>query len=133
MILWQATIPGRPATKKNRAVPIRAVSRAGRSYTRTIPNPEYRRWEARFVADIFAQYRGKPPRIATPVWAEIAFYEHPRQRGDLGGYFDALADGLQAAGILTNDRQIRGALLHPIRRDRDHPRIEVTLSPLRDN
>lgn len=131
MILWQATIPGRPPSKKNsRDHVARTNPKTGKPYVMPIPNKPYREWEAAFVAEVFRHYRGKPPKISQPVWAEVCFYEHPRQRGDLGGYFDALCDGLQAAGILTNDRLIRGSLLHPIQRDRDQPRIVVTLTPL---
>lgn len=126
-----AILPGRPASKKNSRdhVP-RKNPKTGKLYVVPIPNKDYRRWEEGVVNGLFAACKGKLPKIDQPCHLEAWFFEHPMQRGDLGGYFDALCDALQQAKVLTNDRKVRAALLHPIQRDRDNPRVEFLLTPL---
>jgi len=119
-------LPGRPATKKNRGIPTQATSKTGERYTRMLPNAEYTAWERGVVARCFYHFRGKLPALAIPLHATIIFWEHPKQRGDVGGYFDALCDALQTAKVVANDRWIRSVQMH-VARDANAPRVEVTL------
>jgi Holliday junction resolvase RusA-like endonuclease len=120
------TLTGRPATKKNRGIPIQRKSKAGNSYTAILPNAEYKLWEQSVALQCRIQYKAKPLLESCVIRA--VFYEHPMQRGDLGGYFDALCDALQHAGIVKNDRQFRATVLD-IQRDADNPRVELTITP----
>lgn len=122
---------GRPATKKNRGIPIAATSKVtGRKFTKILPNKEYREWEQRVILQCRAQRKGKLAAITDPCLISATFYEHPMQRGDLGGYFDALCDALQAAGVVDNDRRFRQSGPMAIVRDRDNPRVEVEITVL---
>ena len=49
--------------------------------------------------------RGRTPRMTGPVRVSATFYRD-RNAGDLVGYMQALADALQKAGVLVDDRQI---------------------------
>jgi Holliday junction resolvase RusA-like endonuclease len=129
---FHLVIPGRPATKKNRGIPIAARSKAGRSYVKILPNAEYRAWEVVVKQHAFLQCRGQMPRIAQPVELSATFYEHPTQRGDLGGYFDALCDALEHCEVLANDRYVRATGTMKVLRDRENPRVEVVLVALED-
>lgn len=121
---------GRPATKKNRADhTIRTNPKTGRRFVVPIPNPEYRAWEKAVAAQVGQQLRPRP-RLDLPCRIDAVFYEHPMQRGDLGGYFDALCDALQHAAVVTNDRRFRRSGWLDIQRDRECPRVEVTITPL---
>lgn len=58
------------------------------------------------------------------------FYLEPRQRGDALGYFQGLADLLQARGVIVNDRILVSWNGSRCIHDGTTPRAEVTLEPL---
>ena len=121
-VRWMAvsfTVWGRPVTKKTANQVIR---RNGRTFV--LPNPRWTKWVKGAVVI---------PRVAKQVdrdyGCEALFYR-ARKAGDLINYCQALADALEKWGILTNDRQIVQWDGSRLLLDRDHPRVEVTLTPL---
>ncbi len=69
-------------------------------------------------------------RIETPLegrlWLEAALWLADR-RTDLDNYGKGLLDGLQRAGVVHNDRQIRDLRIYEAGIDREAPRVEVRL------
>ena len=121
--LFRATVHGAPRTKKtsNRIVRVR-----GRSLV--LPSKANQDWSGPAVLQLRAQMKGRPA-IATPVNCRALFYRDAR-RGDAVGYYQALADALEAAGVVVNDVLIEtwdGSRLFV---DRHAPRIELELTPL---
>lgn len=107
-------IEGRPASKKNGKD---ALQREG---------ARYRAWARAAVMQLQLQWK-RTPTITKPVRLSCVFYEHPVQRFDLAGVFQAICDVLQEAGVLQNDRLVRGTGPMDIRRDRSRPRVVITL------
>lgn len=64
--------------------------------------------------------------LAQDMNCRAVFYRHANV-GDANGFYQALADFLQKAGIVLNDRQIKQWDGARLRKDRDNPRIEVWL------
>jgi hypothetical protein len=126
------TISGRPASKKNNRVHVPVVRKDGRTFTKPIPNAAYRQWlhSLRTILVLRGGGAAALPHWDIPLRLDAVFFEHPMQRGDLFGYLDALADGLQDVGVITNDRLFRALGDCRVERDRDHPRVTFTLTPL---
>jgi len=73
------------------------------------------------------------PAFDVPVLVEAVFYRE-KNLGDCVGYMTALADVLEAAGIVTNDRLIVGWPMprdggEPMRKDAERPRLELWVTP----
>ena len=123
------TIYGAPRTKKtsNRLV------RCGR-FHKILPSKAFEVWNA--MAQIYiAKLRGQSSEIQN--WNRFG-YQHDQvncaavfyrdaERGDLVGYQQALADALEEAGIVENDKLIVSWDGSRLAKDRHDPRIEVTL------
>lgn len=67
--------------------------------------------------------------LVQDVNCRAVFYRHA-EVGDANGFYQALADFLQKAGIVKNDRQIKQWDGARLRKDRDNPRIEVWLEKI---
>jgi Holliday junction resolvase RusA-like endonuclease len=121
-------IPGAPRTKKNSS----RFDLRGK-FPRKLPSKAYQTWHeaarASFDADIRALTTAGRIPIGRPVRLSATFYRD-RRSGDLVGYQQALADFLEAEGVLTNDRFV--VSWDGTRADKDaaRPRIEVTLEVL---
>lgn len=73
------------------------------------------------------------PAFASPVLVEAVFYRE-KNLGDLAGFITSLADVLEAAGIVENDRLIVGWPMprdgdEPMRKDAERPRLELWIIP----
>lgn len=81
-------------------------------------------WKARYAAE----GRGQIP-IDEPVSIAATFYRDAR--ADLDNLQKALGDVLQHAGVLKNDRQIKGwvSILRP---HNGNPRVELEIAPMRE-
>lgn len=137
---FAACIVGNPATKKtsNRVVtikppePVAVGTYVGqpktqkRGFTKVLPSKAYVAWEQHATLQLRAAWnreeRGAP--YEGPVTVCAQFYRRDR-RADLINLCQALADVLQSAGILKNDRQIvswDGCSQHL---DKQRPRVAV--------
>lgn len=113
---------GPPRTKKtsNRIV------RAGRRRY-VLPSAPHQRWFCAALPQLKAQWRRLP--LAVPVGVRAIFYRD-RAVGDLCNYMQALADALERAGVVKNDRLIGSWDGSRLRKDAAHPRVEVTVAKL---
>lgn len=58
------------------------------------------------------------------------FYLDPRQHGDAVGYYQGLADLLEARYVIKNDRSLRSWDGSRLMHDHSSPRVEVALEPV---
>jgi hypothetical protein len=121
-------IPGRPCPKKNSPEFGRRFG-SGKPIVRQ--TPQYLAWEARAVVELWNQWTrpklGRRPPLEEELRISCWFYEHPMQRFDLAGVFQAVCDALQKARVIKNDRLIRQSGEMAIHRDRVRPRVEFVL------
>ena len=61
-----------------------------------------------------------------------ALFYRQKRIGDANGYYQGLADALEAAGVLADDKWIVQWDGSRLRKDKDRPRIEVTLTAVSD-
>lgn len=87
------------------------------------PAENYRLWSRTAIPELRVAWAGRPP-ITGDVHVRAVFYRE-RNVGDAVGYFQALADVLQDAGVLQNDRQIVNWDGSRISKDAADPRVEV--------
>lgn len=119
--VWRIVIPGPPRTKKNHGRIIRAGGRV-----RMIPSAPFEEWNK--TAQIYLRM-ARIQTITQPVNCCAMFYRE-KSIGDAVGFFQALADALEEAGIVENDRLIVSWDGSRMRKDAKNPRIEVTLTLL---
>lgn len=119
-------IPSAPRTKKtsNRIV------RVGR-FQKVLPSKAFVEWNA--IAQIYLNR----VRSASPMWLRdsrgrrvncAALFYRKTNVGDATGYYQALADALQEARIVENDKLIVTWNGSQLLKDAANPRIEVTLT-----
>lgn len=127
---FRLVIRGRPFVLKNSK---RAVVSGGRP--RIIPSKR----AGEYLADASLQLSQQwAPLFATPipegvaVNARLVTYCATRHRADASNLYQAPEDALQAAGVLTDDYQIASHDGSRRRYDKQRPRVEVTLTPARD-
>lgn len=124
------TITGTPRTKKNHGQMVPGVSKAGKAFTRIVPSEAYRKWhrEAKPQLQVL-KLVGGIVAIDTPMNVAAIFYRDA-ETGDAVGYYQGLADALQDAQIITDDKWIVQWDGSRIKKDALNPRIEVTITPL---
>jgi Holliday junction resolvase RusA-like endonuclease len=114
-------ILGAPVTKKTSQQIIR--NKAGRSFI--IPAARTRSWQKSAAIKILEQTRYV---FTVPVNCRAMIYR-VRQVGDAVNYYQAIADALEEAGVVVNDRLIvswdGSRMLH----DKFNPRVEIELRP----
>lgn len=128
------TIPGPPRTKKtsNRIV------RCGK-FPKVLPSKAFEEWNR--MAQIRLRARGALAVLGSggceiskelclplevPVNCRALFYRE-RMTGDAVGYYQALADALEEAGIVENDRLVVSWDGSRMLKDAANPRVEVVL------
>lgn len=117
------TMPGAPRTKKNHSRIVRAGSRP-----RLLPSDPYRAWAAQVVPVLrAAAARARFAPVDRPVNCRALIYRDAL-RGDAVGYYQAIADILEAAGIVENDRLIIAWDGSRMLKDASRPRVEIELS-----
>ena len=120
------TIPGRPITKKNHQMVVKAKTKEGRIYHRPIQSEAYRNYEEACLWEL-KKYRG--PKFTGPVRLTCRYWMPDRRSWpDLPGLYQATADILEKAGIIDNDRNIvsmDGSEIVGI--DRERPRVEIEI------
>jgi len=126
--LLRFTVDGAPRTKKNSS---RSVRPQGRSYPRILPSSAFEQWRAlalRQLCDLhWRRFVSLPFRC--DVNCAAVFYRD-RDIGDAVGYYQGLADLLQEARILVDDRQIVSWDGSRLAKDASRPRVDVTLSEI---
>lgn len=102
MMLFVATIPGRPIVKKNTQ---RVVGR-GKS-KRAIYSPQFIAWERVALAVIRGLWQGAQP-ICEPIRAKFTFHFINRQaEPDVSNLIEGVQDALTKAGVIADDRLIK--------------------------
>ena len=122
---WRIVLDGAPRTKKTSNRIIRAGNRR-----RILPSKAHERWFGAVFPKL-AQVAGLlAPRLPlrVPVNVAATFYRDA-ERGDAVGYYQALADLLERAGVVENDVLIRSWDGSRLRKDAAYPRIELEIFP----
>ena len=116
------TILGAPRTKKtsNRIV---TRKRDGRQFV--IPSSANESWTKTAVLQLRSQR--KVPPLDVPVNLAATVYRE-KNLGDLIGYLQAIADALETAEVVTNDRLIVGFDGSRMAKDAANPRVEIALT-----
>lgn len=120
---WQPTmvIYGAPRTKKTSNRIVRAGKRP-----RVLPSEAFERWASAAVPQMRVCWSGRAA-ISKPVNVAALFYRDA-YRGDAVGYYQALADALQAAGVVVDDKWIVSWDGSRMEKDAERPRIELEIS-----
>lgn len=119
-------IPGRPTPKKNN-LQLGIAFGTGKRTVRQ--NDRYQAWERAALIHLHNQWR-RTPTLTTPHRITVNFYEHPAQRFDLAGVFQAVCDVLEKARVIDNDRLLRQSGPMAIYRDATQPRVELLLEEI---
>ena len=95
-----------------------------------LPSDAYREMEKQICG--WAVMRGIAlAYLAQPLNCCAIFYRE-KDLGDAVGYYQGLADALEAAGVVTDDKWIVQWDGSRLRKDKQRPRIEVTLTAVSD-
>ena len=125
------TLPVTPRTKKNHGS---VIKRGGRKFH--IPSEAYNTMEFQVLE--WARHNVRPglastlyscQPLAQPLNCAAIFYRDAN-RGDAVGYYQGLADALESAGVLSDDKWIVQWDGSRLAKDSKRPRIEVTLTAL---
>ena len=116
------TIHGTPVTKKNSG----QIVMVGK-FPKIFPSKAFRAWNKEAQLQL-AMARPKFA-LACPVNVEALFYRE-KSIGDAVGFYQALADALEEAHVVENDRWIVSWDGSRMLKDARNPRIEVTITPL---
>lgn len=111
-----------PRTKKNSG---QIITVNGRQLM--MPSPEYRKWETGCARA--AMYDRTAPAITFEVNCAALIYRD-RNVGDAVGYYQAIADCLEALGVVRNDRLIVSWDGTRMLKDALNPRVELELTPV---
>ena len=139
-------LPVVPRTKKNHRQHIKRRTKAGKLITVPIPAAAYKETEAvivRWAQTTIAtdanrslildsdrkMLRAGKLYLAQPLNCTAIFYRDAN-RGDAVGYYQGLADALEAAGIVADDKWIVQWDGSRLTKDANRPRIEVVLTAL---
>lgn len=118
---WRFTLPGPPRTKKNSGTILNVGKR------RIIrPSEAWITWRDQVRAYTIA----KPAftlGLTLPLNCAAIFYRD-RETGDATGYYQGLADILEECGIVENDKHLVSWDGSRLKKDKHHPRVEVTLT-----
>jgi Holliday junction resolvase RusA-like endonuclease len=113
-----------PRTKKNKPQFI-SIGKGDKKRTIILPSKAYREWEQLVLGQ--AKKQAGKVCIDYPVNARLIVYRE-RAIGDAVGYYQAVADVLEKAGVLKDDRWIVSWDGSRLLKDADRPRVEVELT-----
>jgi Holliday junction resolvase RusA-like endonuclease len=114
---------GAPRTKKNHS---RLKWAPKKKRTVLVPSAAYEEW-CNHVCVQLATMREPLPDLH---YNCAAVFYRDADRGDAVGYYQGLADALEAAGVLTDDKLITRWDGSRLDVDRANPRVELTLTPV---
>ena len=118
------TVIGPPRTKKTHN---RIITRRSDGRQFVIPSSQNESWTKSAVRQLRAQCHDQP--LDVPVNLTAIVYRE-KNIGDLIGYLQAIADALETAKVVTNDRLIVGFDGCRMTKDAVNPRVELTVTPL---
>lgn len=124
-VVFQATINTAPRTKKNHG---RIVMRG--KHPRLLPSEAFEVFEKKATL-LLSHRRGLLKPIDYPVNARVVFYRDAL-RGDAVGYYQAIADVLEKAGIVSDDKWIVSWDGSTLAKDASNPRLEIELEAIGD-
>jgi Holliday junction resolvase RusA-like endonuclease len=113
-----------PRTKKNSGQFV-SIGKGEKKRTIMLPSKAYREWEQLVLGQ--AKKQAGDLCIDYPVNARLMIYRE-RATGDAVGYYQAVADALEKAGLLKNDRFIVSWDGSRLLKDAAQPRVEVELT-----
>lgn len=120
------TISGPPRTKKNSG---RIVNGGKNRRFRILPSAAWSEWAEKAVLELATQTRKM--RQSFPLLesynCEALFYREAA-RGDAVGFYQGLADVLEKAGVVADDRQLTSWDGSRLLKDSENPRVEVTIT-----
>lgn len=119
-------VHGAPRTKKNHTRILRVRGRVV-----VAQSESHDAWANTAILQLRAKSHGLPAWIRGPVNLRARIYRE-RDTGDLGNYLAAICDALQAAGVVTDDREILGFDGSRLLKDAKNPRVDIVLTPLED-
>jgi Holliday junction resolvase RusA-like endonuclease len=114
-------VMGAPRTKKTS----NRVLRFGR-FNKVVPSEAWLAWRDRVVPQLKLQWAGRAP-IEHSVNVAATFYRDAK-RGDAVGYYQSLADVLQEAGVVSDDKVITSWDGSRLGKDARRPRVEIQIS-----
>ena len=120
-MIAEITLPGRPITKKNSQ---RIVTNRKTGRPMVIQSEQYVRYETECLWRL-KQYRG--PKFKCDVEVRALFHMPSKQRPDLCNLMQSIADILEKAGIIENDRNIASWDGTRLMVDRDEPRVDIEI------
>ncbi len=112
-----------PRTKKNHG----RIMRMGR-FNKVMPSEAFMAFQGVAVLQLQRAWVGHAP-ISVPVNVRARFYRDAL-RGDAVGYYQALADVLQKAGVVSDDKVIVAWDGSRLDKDAARPRIELEIEEL---
>jgi hypothetical protein len=124
------TIPGAPRTKKTHNRIILVKSRGRKARRVVLPSEVWETWANAVLPAIAMQTRRSPvpcPLPDRPYNCAATFYRDAN-RGDAVGYYQGLADVLEKANVVTNDKWITQWDGSRLLVDRENPRVELVLT-----
>ena len=117
-----------PRTKKNSRTHVRKRAKTGNMITVPLPSDAYREMEKQICG--WAVVRGIAlAYLAQPLNCCAIFYRE-KNIGDAVGYYQGLADALESAGVVSDDKWIKRWWGSDLAKDGKRPRIEVTLTAI---
>lgn len=120
-------LEGVPRTKKN-SLTRRMVG----GFNKTLPSEAWMSWRNQVAPKLTSQLiRGRIGSIAQPVNCAALFYRDAN-RGDTCGFYQGLADLLEEAGVLVDDKFITQWDGARLLKDSTRPRVELVLTPIGD-
>jgi Holliday junction resolvase RusA-like endonuclease len=125
-------LPGPPRTKKtsNRIVKIPKKG-GGRGFSKILPSKAFCAWEGAVAPQVAAAWRrAGGETIEVPVNCKAMIFRDAN-RGDAVGYYQGIADVLQKAGVVSDDKWIVSWDGTRLAIDRKNPRVEVLLEEVR--
>ena len=132
-------LPVVPRTKKNSRTHVRKRAKTGNMITVPLPSDAYREMEASIVSwiaprclrfqDLPWPVQLRSLLLAQPLNCAAIFYRE-KNIGDANGYYHGLADALEAAGVVADDKWIAQWDGSRLTKDANRPRIEVVLTAL---
>ena len=122
------TIPVAPRTKKNSQSFV--TLKTGR--TILLPSKTYREFEKQVVGWTHSTFGNLKP-ISNPINLCCKFYMDKNYKSDLVGYLQAIQDALIKAKFIEDDNHniVQSVNGSEVFLDRDNPRIEITITPIR--
>ena len=116
--LTTVMIPGPPRTKKNHSRIVRYGGKAG-----ILPSEAYMEWEANGLKT--CKIKGRKG-LAEPLNVRATIYR-ATLTGDAVGYYQAIGDFLQKAGVVVDDKWLVSWDGTRLDKDAASPRVELTL------